>query len=352
MGISVTGAISGGNPRNLEAIRYRDGVYHIEPWSEDGDANYKFHLLVEIRNGGARPVDVPLEIEWADIRYASLRDQMYASSGDGWRLLVGAIDGSAVRARVRAAPGSTLVSLHPAYRDADHQRLLQRSVAAGAVHSVEGKSAAGADIDMLRFGDAARSQPIVLVSSRVHPYETAASFCVEGIIDTLTGPRGREILERFQVAVIPMANPDGVEGGLCKRVGPGGPNPEKGLGSGDPTASALQNAVDRLRPASLLELHGWMNRPADGLSVYDRALAGRFVEEFARVDLQKGPRRDWREGDHTSGPDDPTDVRQYARRAHASRVLVLSFGWIDRDVNTMKNLGGASLFALTSALAG
>ena len=34
-------------------IRLENGVHHIEPWSEDGDFNYKFHLLVAIDNDGS-----------------------------------------------------------------------------------------------------------------------------------------------------------------------------------------------------------------------------------------------------------------------------------------------------------
>lgn len=54
-----------------------------------------------------------------------------------------------------------------------------------------------------------------MISSRVHPGETGASFMVKGIIDYLVGASlGARILrDNFVFKVIPMLNPDGVING-------------------------------------------------------------------------------------------------------------------------------------------
>ena len=55
----------------------------------------------------------------------------------------------------------------------------------------------------------------MVISSRVHPGETGASFMIKGIIDYLVGPSlGARILrDNFVFKIIPMLNPDGVING-------------------------------------------------------------------------------------------------------------------------------------------
>ncbi len=54
-----------------------------------------------------------------------------------------------------------------------------------------------------------------MISSRVHPGETGASFMVKGIIDYLVGPSlgARLLRDNFIFKVVPMLNPDGVING-------------------------------------------------------------------------------------------------------------------------------------------
>lgn len=56
-------------------------------------------------------------------------------------------------------------------------------------------------------------KPVVLISARVHPGETAASFAMEGVIDFLVNNRDlRSYLLRkmFVFMIVPMINVDGV----------------------------------------------------------------------------------------------------------------------------------------------
>lgn len=52
----------------------------------------------------------------------------------------------------------------------------------------------------------------VLISSRVHPGETGASFMMEGVIDFLTSDsmEAQILRDKFVFKIIPMLNPDGV----------------------------------------------------------------------------------------------------------------------------------------------
>ena len=55
----------------------------------------------------------------------------------------------------------------------------------------------------------------IVISSRVHPGETGASFMMKGVLDYLVGPSiGAKILrENFVFKIVPMVNADGVING-------------------------------------------------------------------------------------------------------------------------------------------
>ena len=60
--------------------------------------------------------------------------------------------------------------------------------------------------------DALASRKGVVVSARVHPGETNASYMMKGIIDYLTGPSldAKILRDNFVFKIIPVLNPDGV----------------------------------------------------------------------------------------------------------------------------------------------
>ena len=60
--------------------------------------------------------------------------------------------------------------------------------------------------------EASRSKPAVVVSARVHPGETNASYMMHGLIDFLTSeaPEAELLRRHFVFKIVPMLNPDGV----------------------------------------------------------------------------------------------------------------------------------------------
>ena len=56
-------------------------------------------------------------------------------------------------------------------------------------------------------------KPVILISARVHPGETPASYALEGLIKFLLSPtdlRAALLRKFFTFWIIPMLNPDGV----------------------------------------------------------------------------------------------------------------------------------------------
>ena len=60
-----------------------------------------------------------------------------------------------------------------------------------------------------------RNKKGIVLTSRVHPGETGASFMMQGVIDYLVGPSiGARILrDNFMIKIVPMLNIDGVING-------------------------------------------------------------------------------------------------------------------------------------------
>lgn len=74
---------------------------------------------------------------------------------------------------------------------------------------------AGNACDMLAvsdFRDPAAVRPVVVISARVHPGETNASWMMRGILSFLTSsdPDAERLRQTFEFRIVPMLNPDGV----------------------------------------------------------------------------------------------------------------------------------------------
>ena len=63
--------------------------------------------------------------------------------------------------------------------------------------------------------EASKYRKGIVLTGRVHPGESGASFMMKGVIDFLTGPTliAKMLRENFVFKVVPMLNPDGVING-------------------------------------------------------------------------------------------------------------------------------------------
>jgi hypothetical protein len=83
------------------------------------------------------------------------------------------------------------------------------------------ESLAGNRCDLLVCGRDASSDasvPTVVLTARVHPSETSASWMIQGLVDELLGPSEAacRLRERFAFRIVPMLNPDGVRFGKTR----------------------------------------------------------------------------------------------------------------------------------------
>jgi len=344
--LKVQTNFEGANPGEAQHVeRIGERAFRLRTYSEDGDGNYKFTLLVRVINGAAGPVEAEFAVDWADTQYMSCRDYVLLGKGERWRYFPVQIEGSVARARVTLAPGRHELALHPTYgldRLRPWQRRAERS---GSLAAREvGRSRAGRRVIAFEFGDAAAAPANRLaIVARFHPYETAGSFAAEGALrQLLRSVRSSGTPVRYVSAVL-IANPDGVAHGLCKRTAAGGPDlAHEGSVSDDPAAAALRNWLDTVRPAVLLDFHGWMYRYQDGFLFTDSSLGLQLKDQLApsrQID------RAWKGADEARRPD-PDSLWAYARERYGTRSLIFSFGWYGRNVQQVRGIGAAVVTAL------
>jgi len=78
--------------------------------------------------------------------------------------------------------------------------------------TVAGMSAQGRPLPMIEFGDAGATRHVMVIG-RQHPPEQTGTLALLAFVEELAGdsPLAQEFREHFQVHVIPLVNPDGVD---------------------------------------------------------------------------------------------------------------------------------------------
>lgn len=99
----------------------------------------------------------------------------------------------------------------------------------------------------------------LMIVTRVHPYETASSYCAKGLIDYLISgdQSANELLSKFVFHIVPMPNPDGVYNGLCKLTRENGFDFSHGniLTCRDRAGMALLGLAREIMPHYVLDIH-------------------------------------------------------------------------------------------------
>jgi hypothetical protein len=342
--IQVKTGFEGANPGQAGLVEWiGENALRIQPYSEDGDGNYKFQMLVRLRNTAKQAATVDLTIDWDDLTYMGNRDYVLVGRTEKWRYFPVSIEAATAKASVVIPPGTQDVALQPTY-GLDRLKAWRKRAGQGRPLTVRqvGQTSGGRPIEAFELGDplAPPSQRVAILA-RCHPYETAGSFLAEGVLRELAAGAGRKY-SHWRVSAVPMANPDGVAMGLCKRTSVGGCNLEQeSASSEDATSQVLRQWLDEVRPAVLVDLHGWMHRYKDGFTYTHEDLAAQMKEQLLPVaDIDRA----WRlriVGDHDTG-----SPWAYCRQRHGTRSLVYSFGWFGRSTSHMRRIGAVLMVGL------
>jgi hypothetical protein len=350
MDLEIACGYEGSNPQDPGLIEWSgEDRVRVCPESEDGDSNYKFAFDVTVHNSGASVRPLHLDIDWREpptvgTRYMAARASVFVQhEGSGLQEAQGELDGDHARFRLRIPPGSTRLGLHPPFGRRELEAFFAQAAALdGARRITFGQTAEGRPLEAAVLPALGTSSSAALGIGRLHPYESAGSFCIWGVLDLLASPSGEPLRRERTFVLVPVANPDGVAHGLCKRTAWGGVNlSAEGNESSDPAACALRGLIAGLastgRRSLLLDAHGWMNRE-DGLWVYRRDLERAIVGQLRGERFPNG----WRTTLYEKGVSDVprTDLRRYAAQQLRMEPVVTSIPWYGRSPVTMRQIGG------------
>lgn len=346
----LSGGFEGANPNRAGSIlRQGPNRFLIRPFSEDpSNPDHKLNLLVAAGNPARRPLEVVVDVEWDEPKedqphWMLYRSVLMSGRGDEWKAhQATSIEGSRARFTLSLPPGNSYLGLSPKYTTSELREAIRHLPEGCAETITVGRSAGGRDIVGLRIarGDP-QTRKAILLTSRMHPYETAGSFAAEGAIQWLCSPAGASLLDKYTFHVVPMANPDGVALGTSHLTAASGADLVR-IGS-DPSSVALKSLIDRIRPAGYLDYHQWMWR-RDWIRTFmpepeTRARLFLNLEKTGFFD------RGWQLTDASGGAGREADLRHYAMRRWGTRVAVPSFTWSGKNPAQMRKAGALVLRA-------
>ncbi len=178
-------------------------------------------MSVRFLNSGDSPVTVELCAEWETEKRVKYHDFGFVKheSDPEWTMLPGIIKETTVDYSIKLKPGRTQFALTPAYNYENCLAFTDRAVKDyGFSCEVIGNSGEGRDIRMLSLLSKNPAAENFFIQARDHAYETAGSYCVEGITGFLVSrnPMSEFLRSKFNFYIVPMTNPDGVHNGLSR----------------------------------------------------------------------------------------------------------------------------------------
>ena len=319
-----------------------------------GQAAVTVDLLIDWQYHQAPPKDRP---NFASVdQFMSYRDFVVVR-GPGrkeWRTVMADVTDSVARVQLEVPPGETEIHWHPPYNYTQSEQFVD-SLRDHPLVKVEkiGESPEKRNLWLLRITDTSqRAKKNFLIRSRVHAYESASSYSMEGMVRWLLSDEAyaAAALRKYVFYVIPMANPDGVYNGLGSLTAPRGVSLSAIPYEPDAASLPLKQAIDRVRPAVAIDLHNWQNKHTDGLLVLAPALRERFVR-FMPDQLEFG--KEWLIRDPKPlSPKVPEKelLRYYCERNFGTVAVTFEFPWFGRTTEDMRTTGRKALWAVLRSL--
>ena len=311
-------------------------------------------LLIDWQYHDAPPKDRP---NFASVEhYMSYRDFVVVQwpKSEKWHTVMADVEDSVAHVRLNAPPGETEVHWHPPYNYAQSEQFV-KSLRDQPLVKVEkiGESPEGRNLWLLRITDPSpRPKKNFLVRARVHPYESASSYSMEGMVQWLLSDDAyaAAALHDYVFYVLPMANPDGVYNGMGALTAPRGADVCFIPYEPDEVMRSMKEAIDRVRPAVAIDLHNWQNKHTDGLLGLDPAVRERFVR-FMPDQLEFGKQWDIRDPKPLSSKIPEKELlRTYCERNFGAVAVTFEFPWFGRTTEDMRATGRKALWALLRAL--
>ncbi len=215
-GIRFDNEFPGGAYAEVTALE--DGTFELVVKPENTPINDSAWFAFRVMStGAAREITVRLRYIGCTHRY----QPKLSTDGKSWTPLEAARLGLAgdrrsVELRLAVGPSPLWVAAQELLTSADMIGWAE-ALASRPFVKLEriGRSVLGKDLVALRITEATAERAHVIVLGRQHPPEATGSMALMAFVEALCGDdeRAREFRRHFEIVVIPMLNPDGVDDG-------------------------------------------------------------------------------------------------------------------------------------------
>jgi len=366
----ITG-FDGASPFSDEGVTILDnGTFEVKPmWrtspgigeENSGCGGSRFSIKVENTSSDTQLFEC--FINWEDKLQKRLHyhDHVYVLMPKGeWRMVPVEIQVPGTRLKIKLPPGVSHIDASPYYGYAMAVEYMKSKAGnCGAQYSSIGRSGEGREIPLILVDDPEgwENKTDVLFMARNHAYESAGSFCAEGMIDFLLSDDdlAKYFRASYRFHFLPMTNPDGVYNGLSRLTAPKGADLNRVIKQDDESWRTLKNYVDKVKPGMLLNIHNWMSKTQDGLLTNSQHFSEKFkmlmpaqhqdgkywYEEWTELFLKNAGtevcKEEWK------------SWKDYVREKFGATALTLEFPWFGRTVSRMREIGKTSLISFLLA---
>ncbi len=366
MKIEVITQFDGACPHFPENIRqespnhfvFYPGRRKIKGVSEESGLGSGARFSARIVNHAENESEMKVTVDWEACKIVYQRDFGYVrhESETEWTMIPGTVKDAKVDYQVKLRPGLTHLGLYPEYSYEQCCGFAKKLQNLGVNVSSAGKSREGRNVWLATFNpnDTDNERPAMLVQTRDHAYETAGSYCSEGVAEFLLSgePLAYYLLNKYEISMLPMSNPDGVFNGMSRLTWENGADMNRILTVEDSAHTAVKSVVDRLRPVCYMNVHNYQMRFSDGIYVNEDHVMEKFPDYFAR-DVDHFKAWDWsttsmfvKAKNLTECPEDCKSWKNYVREQFGGIGINFEFPWFALNTADMKDKGKRAFTAL------
>jgi Zinc carboxypeptidase len=260
------------------------GYRREEGFSEENSKQGGSRFYTKIENLHTRPKNINIIADWGIDKRTAHHDQGYIRFyGEEWQAVTAIkLNATQFKYEFSAMPGITELALFPEYNYNDCQVYIEKLKAAGVDTKTIGQSEDGRDIWIINLLSSNHNAKNFFIQARDHGYETAGSYCIEGMTELLLSdmPISRYLRGKFNFHIIPMTNPDGVFRGMSRMSREKGADMNRVHTTPDKAHDILRKTLDEICPKVHMNIHNWTNKYVDGLLANDIGIAQKILQHF------------------------------------------------------------------------
>jgi hypothetical protein len=317
-------------------------------------------FYIRINNDSAKNTEVFITADWETPKRLEHHDYGFIrhESEDEWTQVAGIHNKKTkIDYQFEVKPGITELGLVPAYNVEKLTGFLDKIIKKGLKVESIGKSGEERDLNLISIPSENKNASNFFIQARDHAYETAGSYCVEGIIDSLCGESrvAEHLRSKFNFYIMPMTNPDGVFNGLSRLSHETGFNNDRlywNNGPG-PEGETLIKTLDHIQPAVYMNIHNYAMKFIDGLLTCESSDFVKKIIKYLPADHEH--HKEWfivtdeewcKKNNYKEYPKSCWGGKNYCKNNFDSISIIFEFPWFSRNTTLMKERGVKALTAL------